>query len=627
MRCGAKQASEAPSLTRHELKQEIQDQLGDFRRKLLEDFSAQLQSVLSDSRTTPLQVSRALPQSGPRPTVRHYASDGEEELTEVTKKGFRKNIETEFQNAMDGIIKSQSRSRSSRSDEDSKRLSRPSGIRGLTSTRRDPSTYLQTDEERPFVASLSEPRQLCTLREEEVWFRGDSCSSKLRNLVESDGFGYFITSLVLVNAVLIGIETDFAARNGGTGRLPCSHFMSTMFCYIFTTEVIVRLYVHGLAEFFCGNDWRWNIFDFLVVGLQWFEQAVDLLFMAFGGHRNGTVMNFGFLRILRTLRVVRIMRLARVLHLVVELRTMVSSIVASLKPLFWATLLFSMLIYAVAVAMTQIANEYRSSSGSDSQLERYFANLGVATLALWECISGGMDWQDMAQPLIDDVSPMMAIVFSAYVAFSVLAMMNVITGIFVDNAKTYAQQDKDSYVVRHVLNLFKQSDLNEQNRIDWKVFQAKLDTRELQELFDAVDVNVADARSLFKLIDTDNSGSVSPDELMRGWIRLQGPAKALDLSLLLRESTRNFDSIHRHLNGMRQVMSWLARSMETLVLPDLNEPKLEHAPLDLLDDSRSFTLSPGSVRPPAHPAPPAHARRSMSSEGFKYQVLPQDENA
>eukprot|EP00435_Cladocopium_sp_Y103_P030440 s1465_g7.t1 len=314
MRCGAKQpTSEASSLTRLELKQEIQDQLADFRRKLLEDFSAQLQNALTST-----QLPSPLPRPSPSrlqvpqatvvrpPAVRHYASDGEEELTEVTKKGFRKNIETEFQNAMDGIIKSQSRSRSRTSrtsEEDSKR---PSGLHGFTSMRRDPSTYLQIDEERPFVASLSEqPRQLCCARvgEEEVWFKGDSCSSKLRNLVESDGFGYFITSLVLVNAVVIGIETDFAARNGGTGRLPFSHFISTTFCYIFTAEVIMRLYVHGLAEFFCGNDWRWNIFDFLVVGLQWFEQAVDLLFMAFGGHRNGTVMNFGFLRILRTLRV------------------------------------------------------------------------------------------------------------------------------------------------------------------------------------------------------------------------------------------------------------------------------------------------------------------------------------
>lgn len=96
--------------------------------------------------------------------------------------------------------------------------------------------------------------------------------------------------------------------------------------------------------------------------------------------------------------------------------------------------------------------------------------------------------------------------------------------------------------MRHVLNLFKQSDLNDQNAIDWEVvvfvdsvlhmwhlkmkdkwmssatrasetarnggkghvldglqvFQDKLDTRELQELFEAVEVNVADAQSLFK---------------------------------------------------------------------------------------------------------------------------------
>ena len=26
---------------------------------------------------------------------------------------------------------------------------------------------------------------------------------------------------------------------------------------------------------------------------------------------------------------------------------------------------------------------------------RYFSNLGTAVLALWECISGGMDWQDL----------------------------------------------------------------------------------------------------------------------------------------------------------------------------------------------------------------------------------------
>lgn len=227
-----------------------------------------------------------------------------------------------------------------------------------------------------------------------------------------------------------------------------------------------------------------------------------------------------------------------------------------------------------------------------------------------------------------------------------LAMMNVITGIFVDNAKTYAQQDKDTFVVRHVLNLFKQSNLGESTAIDWIDFQAKLDTRELQELFAAVEVDVADARSLFKLIDTDNSGSVTPEELMRGWLRLQGPAKALDLALLLRDCTRSFDSTQRQLHDLRVGVSWLLRSMETSLFPDdPTSPQLEHAPADLLQEPvRSCTLTPdpsptprkGELRPPSpvgFPSPRLPGSRSSGfglapergrdGQNYKYQVLPQ----
>ncbi|CAJ1459778.1 unnamed protein product [Effrenium voratum] len=123
---------------------------------------------------------------------------------------------------------------------------------------------------------LSEnPRSMCCARagEEEVLLRGDTCFQKVRNLIESDLFGYIITSLVMVNAVIIGVETDFAARNGGAGKLPYSHAIGQIFCYIFTCEVLVRVAVAGCGDFFLGTEWRWNIFDFLVVSLQWVEQA------------------------------------------------------------------------------------------------------------------------------------------------------------------------------------------------------------------------------------------------------------------------------------------------------------------------------------------------------------------
>ncbi|CAJ1400023.1 unnamed protein product [Effrenium voratum] len=64
----------------------------------------------------------------------------------------------------------------------------------------------------------------------QVLLRGDTCFQKVRNLIESDLFGYIITSLVMVNAVIIGVETDFAARNGGAGKLPYSHAIGQIFC-------------------------------------------------------------------------------------------------------------------------------------------------------------------------------------------------------------------------------------------------------------------------------------------------------------------------------------------------------------------------------------------------------------
>ena len=132
---------------------------------------------------------------------------------------------------------------------------------------------------------------------------------------------------------------------------------------------------------------------------------------------------------LRMLRLARIMRLARVIHLLVELRSMVASIVACLRPLIWAAVLFGMLVYTVAVTLTESANHLRAAQNSThSALDSYFSSLGTAAITLWMCITGGIDWKNVADPLIYEISPWMGAAVTVYVAFSVLAMMNVITG-------------------------------------------------------------------------------------------------------------------------------------------------------------------------------------------------------
>eukprot|EP00931_Biecheleriopsis_adriatica_P060636 TRINITY_DN36429_c0_g1_i1.p1 TRINITY_DN36429_c0_g1~~TRINITY_DN36429_c0_g1_i1.p1 ORF type:complete len:633 (+),score=160.07 TRINITY_DN36429_c0_g1_i1:136-2034(+) len=393
--------------------------------------------------------------------------------------------------------------------------------------------------------------------EDEDVIRNRTCMEKVARVLKGEAFSYFIISLVVLNAIVIGVETDYMAQHGGSERMPGEDLVNNIFGTVFTVEVVAKMLSFGWRQFFIGKDWRWNNFDLLIIIMQW----LDVLAHAQHPHAKGGG-GMSFLRVLKMLRLARIMRLARVIQFVVELRTMISSISASLKPLCWASVLFGMLIYIVAIIMTQMVNEKRAQdpeAAVSRALDKYFDSLGTAIMSLWQCISGGMDWADMSTLTSKDVSPWMSVLFTVYIAFSMLAMMNVITGIFVDNASTYAQQDRDAYVVKHVVNLFKKAELNKDGDLSWDTFASKLATKELQEFFKAVDVDMSDARGLFNLVDSDGSGNVSPEELMQGWARLKGPAKALELSLLTREMVTANEVTAKMLREVCSALKWLCK--------------------------------------------------------------------
>merc|ERR1712232_924420 len=151
-----------------------------------------------------------------------------------------------------------------------------------------------------------------------------------------------------------------------------------------------------------------------------------------------------------------------------------------------------------------------------------------------------MDWNHAMRPLAQGVSALMAPLFILYIAFCTLCLMNVVTGIFVETAMTHTIADQNIYITQTVLDMFKKSELDEHGEITWESFRSKLDTEELQQMFRSINVDVADAKSLFKLVDNNGNGTVDPRELVDGWIRLRGAAKSLDLATLMHESDQHF---------------------------------------------------------------------------------------
>merc|ERR1712050_464086 len=92
---------------------------------------------------------------------------------------------------------------------------------------------------------------------------------------------------------------------------------------------------------------------------------------------------------------------------------------------------------------------------------------------------GGVSWGVVCDALFS-IDATSAALFFFYIAFTILAVLNIITGVFVDNAVETARTQRDFLVQKEM---------------------------EIKEKF------ILDMRVLFREIDVDGSGTVTHDEL------------------------------------------------------------------------------------------------------------------
>jgi len=326
--------------------------------------------------------------------------------------------------------------------------------------------------------------------------------------------------------------------------------LERLFCALFSIELAVRLVAYGLP-LFDGRTGpgRWALFDGVVVGLQLFELAADSIL---GGSATDN-KNMSFMRVMRILRLVRVLRIVRIIRFLGELRTIVSSVMNSMRALFWTFVLLMLGIYVVGIYFTQLVLDYRLSEDQldvDERLLTYFGDLPRAILSLYQAMSGGVDWGDVSGPLIDHISPMQGIIFVIYIAFTVLALMNVVTGVFVEGSLRRAKAEEQTLIVAQLRSMFREVDVDQSGRLSVAEFQALLAKSEMIEYMKEIDVDIDEAQALFVILDHDQSGQIDYNEFVFGALRLRGAARAFDVMLLSHDNRqavfnlmRRFDRI------------------------------------------------------------------------------------
>ena len=312
-------------------------------------------------------------------------------------------------------------------------------------------------------------------------------------------------------------------------------------------EMIVRLVAVGTRGFLCGPDYAWNWLDVCIVIPAWIELIVDFIDLQTlgAGTSNG---NFRVIRVFRITRVLQVVRSVRLVRFISAFRELVISVLDTVRQLVWAMVLLILVIYSFGVLFADAALQHLDAAGypasADSSLDRlqfHFGGVYDSCTTLFRTLLAGFDWIEAADAL-EPMGIMWVQLFHVYVAFGDFALLNVITGVFVNSAiKT---RERDHEVLMHhvqafrmlVENLWKKIDSSGQGQITISEFEELFNDEDMVAFFAAIEVSAVDAWTLFDSLDADGDHLISYEEFSQRCLQLHGSAKAVDLFALKQQA-------------------------------------------------------------------------------------------
>lgn len=217
--------------------------------------------------------------------------------------------------------------------------------------------------------------------------------AKLAASIEAPHAQSLIIALILVNAVILGLETSPTVMANWGGLLMR---LDQAILAVFVIELVIRLFVHGWRFF---RD-PWSVFDFIVI-------AIALLPAT------------GPFAVLRALRVLRVLRL---LTMVPNMRRVVGGLLAAIPGLASVFGILSIIFYVASVIATKLFG---------AQFPEWFGTLGSSAYTLFQVMTLESWSMGIARPVIE-AFPQAWIFFVLFILISTFTMLNLFIAVIVN---------------------------------------------------------------------------------------------------------------------------------------------------------------------------------------------------
>mmetsp|Transcript_39799 Transcript_39799/g.92087 ORF Transcript_39799/g.92087 Transcript_39799/m.92087 type:complete len:599 (+) Transcript_39799:61-1857(+) len=373
-------------------------------------------------------------------------------------------------------------------------------------------------------------------------------------VVRNSYFELLVMITLLLSSATLGLETHLAMQNIHAETGVVFRVFDITWVVAFLLELSLRIVADGRMFFAWENpEFGWNATDTFFVAISTADELIVLL---------GMDIELSQFRLLRMIRLVRVLRLLRVVRFCSDLRIMVNGIAGSARVLFWALVLLAIVVFIFGVTLMQLAYAHLKTEPTNPEdVAKYYGSLGRSMLTLFMAVSGGIDWKDAVAPL-GPLSWLIDYFMGIYVFFTLFCFINVITGIFVDNAKALSETEaihqrsalalKRKIWVKKVLALFAQLDSGQEGDLSYEEFAAEIQDERVQDCFRHLGINVENhtVDELFDLFDRDADGNIDQAAFEQAIRQFHGAAKSIDIFKLRRETQK----ISKQVRSLLQVM-------------------------------------------------------------------------
>eukprot|EP00811_Abedinium_folium_P015580 NODE_2453_length_2209_cov_15.945725.p1 GENE.NODE_2453_length_2209_cov_15.945725~~NODE_2453_length_2209_cov_15.945725.p1 ORF type:complete len:420 (-),score=82.09 NODE_2453_length_2209_cov_15.945725:260-1519(-) len=366
----------------------------------------------------------------------------------------------------------------------------------------------------------------------------------LRRFVHSAYFERVCASVVMLNVIFVGVELESSMRAGESGAFDWANFSHLVFTIFYTLELMAHFMVEGRCFISFSNEhYEWNLFDLLLVSGAIIAELLTRVTLL-------SKMGLALLSIFRFVKLFRIVRMMRLARFFTELRLMLGMIRGTLRSLVWCLILIALAVFMVALCLMQLLLE---SLPEIDEMQRAFVEEEFGTImksmyTLLAAVIGGQDWRDVSDVLFN-IGPGLGLIFVFYAMIVTLCLLNIITGLYVEQAMGIMRVDVDYTDTQEAEGLRRTliqladafSDPSDtyveephvpSTIVSAEQFLARVSDKKVQAQLQKLGIAVdpSNARWLFMLLDCDCDGMIELEELITACRNLSGNAQQLTLT-------------------------------------------------------------------------------------------------